>query len=78
MAAHGMEASIGDDVRPEHEGSYPVERFAELAEAVTGYIVARRAEWVAAFGPEQAKATTAQAHERFVLSRCHPAVKRPA
>jgi hypothetical protein len=61
MAAHGMEARVMDEVRPEHAGGFPLGRFAELAEAAVGYIAGARAAWVAMFGPVQAKATTAQA-----------------
>jgi hypothetical protein len=47
-----------DDVRPEHANSFSLDRFDEFASAAGGYIAARRAEWVHAFGNDQMAANT--------------------
>ncbi|HEY7157385.1 MAG TPA: hypothetical protein VH575_25750 [Gemmataceae bacterium] len=72
MLRLGSEARICDDVRPEDARPFSLANFAEFSSATLGYIAARRREWVAAFGAEQMPATTNEAYERIILSRCQP------
>lgn len=72
MARLGMDARVCDDVPPEHAGPYPAARFADFAEVASRAIRARRAEWVAQFGPDEFPATTPEVYERVILPRCVP------
>jgi hypothetical protein len=74
MGSLGMEAKICDEVRPEHEHSFPLSEFAEFSACLPEYIAIRRSEWIAAFGAARAAATTSEAFERFILPSCLPAV----
>jgi hypothetical protein len=72
MVRLGMEARICDDVPPQHAQGFPAARFPEFGDAVTRCIDARRAEWVANFGPSQFPAKTSEVYERSILPRCVP------
>lgn len=72
MTCLGMQVRICDDVPPEHAGDFPAARFAEFAEAASRCISARRAEWVANFGPLQFPARTGEVYEKVILPRCVP------
>jgi hypothetical protein len=77
MARLGMEAKIRDDVRPDHARSFALEDFEAFSAATLGYITARRAEWVEAFGAEPLAATTNEVFQRIILPRCQPGIKQP-
>jgi hypothetical protein len=77
MARLGMEVTICDDVRPEHSGSFSLREFAEFSAIITDYIAARRAEWMAAFGPTTLPATTPEVYQRIILPRCQPGIGQP-
>ena len=70
MACFGMEATICDDVRPEHAHSFSLANYAELEAATLGYIAARRVEWVAVFGGQQLPATTSEVYGQIILPQC--------
>jgi hypothetical protein len=72
MVRLGMDVSICDDVRPEHTHPFSVAAFDEFAAAASGYIAARRTEWIAGFGSRQLAATTNEVHEQIILPRCQP------
>jgi hypothetical protein len=72
-----MEARICDDVCPEDSGSFALHEFTEFSSVATRRIAARRAEWVAAFGPAPLAATTNEVYQRIILPRCQPAIKQP-
>ena len=74
MAGLGMEAKICDDVRPEHEHSFPLTQFEEFSAATVGYITSRRKEWINAFGPARLAASTIECYQRIILPRCQPGV----
>ncbi len=69
-----MDAKICDDVRPEHAGDYSAWRFAEFATASLEYQSARRAEWIAQFGPTQLAAKTSEVYTKMILPKCEPVV----
>jgi hypothetical protein len=73
----GMTTTICDDVRPEHSHAFSRNEFAEFSAVTSGYIAARRAEWIAAFGDEPLAATTNEVYQRLVLPRCHPGIEQP-
>jgi hypothetical protein len=77
MASLGAQASICDDVRPEHSRPFLLAEFEEFAAAASTYIATRRAEWAAAFGDESLAATTSEAYERIILPRCLPVSEQP-
>lgn len=70
MGGLGMEARICDEVLPEDAGWFKAARFADLSAAIARCAALRRAEWVAAFGPEQLAATTPEVYRRLILPRC--------
>ena len=72
MSRLGMEATIRDDVRPEHSQGFSVARFPEFADIASGYIASRRAEWVANFGGSTFAATTPEIYEKIILPKCVP------
>jgi hypothetical protein len=74
MRPLGMEASIRDDVRPEHARPFALQEFAEFSALTTRYIAARRAEWIGAFGDQPLAATTNEVYERIILPQCQPVV----
>lgn len=65
-----MAVTIRDDVLPEHSHEFSADHFPEFADIVSGHVDARRAEWVAAFGPTPYPAKTHEAYERYILPRC--------
>ena len=71
MAKLGMEATICDDVRPEHERLFSLDQFAEFTAAACDYIAASRRFWIAEMGPEQV-ATRKDLYERIILPKCEP------
>ncbi len=62
-----MRVKICDDVTPEHEHAYSLERFDDFASACRHYIAVRRREWQAMFGEETIAATTVEAHEHIIM-----------
>ena len=68
----GMVVRICDDVRPEHARCFPPAQFPEFSGIVSDYIAARRAEWIANFGPETLSATTPEVYEKIILPKCVP------
>ena len=72
MVRFGMEATIRDEVRPEHEHSFPLAEFAELSACLPEYIATRRSEWIAEFGTARIAATSAECFRRIILPRCQP------
>jgi hypothetical protein len=72
MTRFGMDARICDDVPPEPAPGFSADRFPEFADVLSRCVAARRAEWVANFGPEQFPARTQEAYQRFILPRCEP------
>ena len=76
MPRLGMQASIGGEAGQTQ--TFGPDRAEQLGEAASGLIAARRSEWARAFGAETLGATTAQAHERFILPKCRPSTKQPA
>jgi len=72
MTRLGMEVKICEDVLPEHAPAFSLGRYEEFSALTLGYIAAKRAEWIATFGTEQAGATTNEVFERFVLLQCQP------
>ncbi len=77
MRQLGMEATICDDVRPEHSRSYALAEFADFAVVTSRYIAVRRAEWIAAFGDEPLAATTNAVFQRIILPQCQPGIEQP-
>ena len=74
MECLGMDATIREDVRPEHEHSFPPAEFAAFASCLPEYIGIRRREWLTAFGPERMAATTADCWRRVIHTHCQPTV----
>lgn len=72
-----MQATIRDDVRPEHSRPFSLDEFAEFAAATSRYAAARRKEWIAAFGDEPMAASTNEVHQHVILPRCTPVVEQP-
>jgi hypothetical protein len=72
-----MQASICDDVRPEHSRPFSLDEFAEFATATSGYATVRRKEWVAAFGDKPMAASTSEVHQRIILPQCTPVARQP-
>jgi hypothetical protein len=77
MDRSGMDATIRDDVRPEHERPFPPADFAEFAACLPEYIAVRRREWIAAFGPDRMAATTAECWQWVIHTHCRPTVVQP-
>jgi hypothetical protein len=77
MVNLGMEAKICDDVRPEHAQAFSLDRYAEFSAVTSGYLAARRAEWITAFGTKQLAATTNEVYERIILPQCQPVTAPP-
>ncbi len=78
MVRLGMEATICDDVRPEHARPFALQEFSEFAAITARSIAARRAEWRAAFGDEPLAATTNEVYQRVILPRCQPGIEYPS
>jgi len=76
MVRLGMEAKICDDVRPEHSRPFSLLEFTELAAIISGYVAARRAEWISAFGAQALAATTNEVYQRIILPRCQPGIEQ--
>ena len=76
VIATGMEVTIREDVRPEHEYPFPLAEFPALTACLPEYIAARRAEWVAAFGDERMAVSTNECYRRIILPLCQPHVVR--
>lgn len=76
MLRLGLEATICDDVGPEHKHSFSLTQFTEFSTATLNYIAMRRGEWNAAFGLEPLSATTNEVYQRIILPRCQPVVAR--
>jgi hypothetical protein len=74
MLRLGMEATICDDVGPEHRHSFSLTQFTEFSAATLDYIAMRRGEWNAAFGLEPLSATTNEVYQRIILPQCQPVV----
>lgn len=72
MTRLGMQATIRDDVRPEHARPFSLDEFDEFSAIASRCIAARRAEWVAAFEGEPLAATTSEVFRRVILPRCQP------
>src|SRR5947207_6013530 len=66
MTRLGMEARVCEDVRPEHSGTFSVDDFPEFSAITAGYIAARRAEWIAAFGDQPIAASTNEVYQRVI------------
>jgi hypothetical protein len=66
----GMEATICDDVRPEHAHSWPAADIEGFSAITSGYIADRRQEWMANFGTEPLAATTNEVYQQVILPRC--------
>ncbi len=77
MIRLGMEAKICDDVEPEHWRPFSLDEFREFSAIVSRCIVARRADWIAAFGAEPMAATTNEVYQRVILPRCQPGIEQP-
>jgi hypothetical protein len=77
MLRLGMQVRICDDVRAEHAQSFTLANFGDFASVTSGYIAARRAEWIAAFGNEPMSATTNEVCQRVILPRCQPGTQQP-
>ncbi len=77
MLRLGMRVTICDDVRPEHAHAFSLAEFSDFASITSGYIAARRAEWIAVFGDEPMAATTSEVYERVILPRCQPGMQQP-
>ncbi len=73
----GMTARICDNVTAEHARSFSLADFAEFSTITSGYIAARRAEWIAAFGDDPLAATTSEVYQRVILPRCQPGIEQP-
>ena len=69
-----MDVKICDDVRSDHSRWYSATHFIEFAEVASGYIAARRAEWVANFGATQLSAKTPEVYAKVILPKCVPVV----
>ncbi len=67
----GMEAFIAGVTRPEHNGWFAPDRFAEFAAAVPEYAAAEREIWHRMFGPDEFPASTADAWQ-WVAARQKP------
>lgn len=78
VARLGMAVEICDDVRPEHEGDFPIDRFPEFAGALPGYIARERSMWIATMGDEQLAASTREVHRRIILPQCVPVARQPS
>jgi hypothetical protein len=76
MSNLGMEATIRDDVRPEHSRSFALAEFEDFSAICSRYIADRRAEWIAAFGNEQIAAGTNEVYQRIILPHCQPGVEQ--
>jgi hypothetical protein len=76
MEALPMRVKICDDVTPEHEEPFSLDRFDEFSKACRHYIAARRNEWKSAFGNQELAATTAEAHQHIILPHCIPGVEK--
>ena len=70
MMPLGMNAYVCDDVPELPPDGFPIGQLDAFAELVGRTISTRRTEWVANFGPEQFSASTAELHERSILSKC--------
>lgn len=76
MSNLGMEATIRDDVCPEHSRSFALAEFEEFSAICSRYIADRRAEWIAAFGNEQIAAGTSEVYQRIILPHCQPGIEQ--
>ncbi len=74
MARLGMEVRICDDVGPEDAQWFSVDRFPEFAATISGHLAARRAEWIANFGPTVFPAKSHEVYERIIRPRCEPVI----
>jgi hypothetical protein len=77
MSQLGMKVTIRDDVRPEHAHAFSLNEFEEFSAIVLGYIAARRAEWIAAFGDKPMGVSTNEVHRRLILPQCQPRIEQP-
>lgn len=77
MSLLGMTPRICDDVTAEHARSFSLGEFEKFATIASGYIAARRAEWIAAFGSKPLAATTSEVYQRVILPRCQPGIEQP-
>jgi hypothetical protein len=78
MARLKMQATICDDVQPEHSRSFSLNEFEEFSAIASRYIAARREEWIAAFGDITMAGTTTDAYQQIILPRCQPVMGQPA
>ena len=74
VSTTGMEVTIRDDVRPEHNHAFPPSEFSAFAACLPGYIAVRRADWIAGFGAERIAASSVECFQRIILPRCQPLV----
>ncbi len=74
MTELGMKAKICNDVRPDHDHPFYFDQFNELSASASLYIAARRKEWIATMGPEQAT-NRKELYERIILPQCEPIVE---
>jgi hypothetical protein len=71
MKVRICDATCAEDAEP-----FSLDRIADFLASAERCIAVRRAEWIAAFGAEQLRATTNEVHARLILPRCRERVKR--
>jgi hypothetical protein len=72
----GLAATVCDAVPNGETRSFALDEFADFSAVASRCIAIRRAEWIGAFGDETLAATTSAVHERVILPRCQPEVRR--
>jgi hypothetical protein len=77
MERFGMAVTFREEVRPEHRNPFTLAEFAEFADAASGYIDARRAEWAAMFGDQLLAGATNEVYRQIILPQCKEAVEQP-
>jgi hypothetical protein len=76
MALLDMRVTICDDVPPEHETPFTLDRIEEFTKAASACLTVRRAEWQGAFGMRQLGATTNEVHQHIILPQCQAYVDK--
>jgi len=70
MGRLNMKARVCEVVRDEEAQPFSLNQMSEFSALALRCIAARRAEWIAAFGGEQRRATTNEVHAWTIWPRC--------